>query len=323
MKAIVCTKYGPPEVLRLTEVEKPTPKDNEVLIKVHATTAFMGDCELRGLKFSLPMRVIFRLGFGLRSPRKNILGQEFAGVVESVGKDVKHFRKGDQIFGSTESSFGAYAEYVCLPETNVMTIKPKNMTYEEAAAVPTGGLNALHFMRKGNIKDGQKVLIKGAGGTIGTFAIQLGKYYGAEVTGVDSTAKLNMLRSIGTDHVIDYTKEDFTKNGEVYDVIFDVVGKNSYSVLFGSLKDNGTLLLGNPKMSQIMRLGKTSKKGGITVVTKMAEYKIEHLNFLKDLIEAGKIKTIIDRGYTLEQMVEAHRYVETGHKKGNVVITVK
>jgi len=322
MKAIICTKYGPPEVLQFQEVEKPIPKDNKVLIKVHATTAFMGDCEVRGLKFPFIMRAFMRLGFGIRRPRKSILGQEFAGFVESVGKDVNNFKKDDKIFGSTEMSFGAYAEYVSLPDTNIMTTMPENMTFGEAAAVPTGGLNALHFMRKGNLKKGQKVLIKGAGGTIGTFAVQLGKYYGAEVTAVDSINKLDTLLSIGADHVIDYTKEDFTKNGEVYDVIFDVVGKSPYSKLLPSLKDNGILLLGNPKMSQAMIGRESTKKRGITFIAGMADYQVKHLNFLKKLIEAGKMKTVIDRHYPLEQTAEAHRYVESGQKTGNVVITV-
>ncbi|MHA2429291.1 MAG: NAD(P)-dependent alcohol dehydrogenase [Candidatus Hermodarchaeia archaeon] len=322
MKAVVCTKYGPPDVLQLEEVDKPVPKDNEVLIKIYATTAFMGDCEIRGLRFSFGMRILMRLGFGLRRPRKNILGQEFAGVVETVGSDVKAFKKGDKIFGSTGFSFGAYAEYVCLPSTNVITTMPANMSFEEAAAVPTGGLNALHFMRKGNIKKGQRVLIKGAGGTIGTFAAQLAKNYGGEVTGVDSTGKLDMLREIGADHVIDYTKEDFTTSDVKYDVIFDLVGKSSYSGLLKSLKDNGTLLLGNPKMSQVFRGGKRTLKNGKIVITEMADYKTEHLKHLKELIEVGKLKTVIDRKYTLDQMVAAHRYVESGQKKGNVVISV-
>jgi 2-desacetyl-2-hydroxyethyl bacteriochlorophyllide A dehydrogenase len=260
--------------------------------------------------------------FGLRKPRKKILGQELAGEIESVGKDVKLFRKGDQVFAATEMRFGAYAEYICLPSTYAMAIKPANMTYEEAAAVPTGGLNALHFLRKGNIQSGQKVLINGAGGSIGTFAVQLAKSFGAEVTGVDSTRKLDMLRSIGADQVIDYTEEDFTKSGETYDVIFDIVGKSSFSRSIRSLKKKGFYLLANLRLSQIVRGLWTSMTSSKKVITELASYRTEDLIFLKELIEAGKIKAVIDRRYPLEQMAEAHRYVDKGHKKGNVVITV-
>jgi 2-desacetyl-2-hydroxyethyl bacteriochlorophyllide A dehydrogenase len=322
MKAIVYEKYGPPDVLQLKEVAKPTPKDNEVLIKVHAATVTAGDCEIRSLKFPIWLRLLMRIMFGLRKPRKKILGQELAGEIESVGKDVKLFRKGDQVFAATEMRFGAYAEYICLPSTYAMAIKPANMTYEEAAAVPTGGLNALHFLRKGNIQSGQKVLINGAGGSIGTFAVQLAKSFGAEVTGVDSTRKLDMLRSIGADQVIDYTEEDFTKSGETYDVIFDIVGKSSFSRSIRSLKKKGFYLLANLRLSQIVRGLWTSMTSSKKVITELASYRTEDLIFLKELIEAGKIKAVIDRRYPLEQMAEAHRYVDKGHKKGNVVITV-
>ena len=323
MKAIVCTKWGSPDVLQLKEVEEPVPKDNEVLIKIHATTVTAGDCEMRGLKFPLGMRLLARIGFGFRGPRKKIIGQELAGEIESIGKDVKLFKKGDRVFGAPGFVFGAYAEYVCLPEKGVLALKPTNMTYEEAATVPLGGLNSLHFLRKGNIRSGQKVLINGAGGSIGTYGVQLAKSFGAEVTAVDSTSKLDMLRSIGADHVIDYTQEEFTKTGERYDVIFDVVGKGPFSGLIGSLKDQGILLTANSMRSRIVREPGKSKTSSKKIIGGSVEYKTEHLNFLKELIEAGKIRSVIDRRYPLEQTAEAHRYVETGHKKGNVVITVK
>ena len=328
MKAIICTKYGPPDVLQLKEVEKPTPKDNEVLIRIYATTVTAGDCELRSLKFPLLLQLLMRIGFGFRGPRKKILGQELSGEIEAVGKDVKLFKKGDQVFAATGFSMGAYAEFICLPEEpkemeGLLAIKPANMTYEEAAAVPTGGLNALHFLRKGNIQSGQKVLINGAGGSIGTFAVQLAKSFGAEVTGVDSTRKLDMLRSIGADQVIDYTKEDFTKSGETYDVIFDIVGKSSFSRSIRSLKKKGFYLLANLRLSQIVRGLWTSMTSSKKVITGLAGYRTEDLIFLKELVEAGKIKSVIDRRYPLEQIAEAHRYVDKGHKKGNVVITLE
>jgi NADPH:quinone reductase-like Zn-dependent oxidoreductase len=328
MKAIVWTKYGPPDVLQIKEVEKPTPKDDEVLIRIYATTVTAGDCELRSLKFPIYLSLAMRLWLGLIKPRgTTILGTELAGEIESVGKDVKLFKEGDQVFGSAGLSFGANAEYICLPEQpeemeGGVVIKPANMTYEEAAAVPFGGRDALHFLRKGNIESGQKVLINGAGGSIGTFAVQLAKYFGAEVTGVDSTAKLDMLRSIGADHVIDYTQEDFTKSGETYDVIFDVVGKSSFSGSIRSLKKEGFYLLANPRLAHMVRGLWTSMRGSKKVIMQTASPTTKDLYFLKELIEAGKIKAVIDRHYPLEQIVEAHRYVEKGHKKGNVVITV-
>jgi len=329
MKAIVWTKYGPPDVLQLKEEAKPTPKDNEVLIKIHATTVTAGDCELRRLKFPLFLSLPMRIYMGLRKPKRiTILGQELAGEIESVGKDVKLFKIGDQVFGTTGFGMGTYAGYKCLPEEpkemeGVLAIKPANITYEEAAAVPFGGLEALHFLRKGNIQSGQKVLINGAGGSIGTFAVQLAKYFGTEVTGVDSTRKLDMLRSIGADQVIDYTQEDFTKSGQIYDVIFDVVGKSSFSDCVRSLKQNGRYLLANPGLSQMVRGRWTSMTSGKKVIFGAASPKTEDLIFLKELIEAGKIKSVIDRRYPLEQTAEAHRYVERGQKTGNVVITLE
>ena len=320
MKAIVCTKYGPPEVLQLQEVEKPVQKDDEVLIRIYGTTVTAGDTELRGLKFPFFMRLLMRLGLGFRRPRKKILGQELAGQIESVGKDVTRFKIGDQIFASTAFSFGTYAEYVCLPSTYVMEKKPTNMSYEEAAAVITGGFNALYFLRKGNIQSGQKVLIRGASGTIGTFGIQLAKYYGAEVTGIGNPNSLEMMKSLGADKVIDYTKEDFTKSDETYDVIFDVIGKSSFSGFVRSLKENGIYLLANTGARKVRKLMTSGQK---VITGKKLIYKNEDLNKLKELIEAGKLKSAIDRRYPLEQIPEAHRYVETGQKTGNVVITVE
>jgi NADPH:quinone reductase-like Zn-dependent oxidoreductase len=327
MKAIVTTKYGPPVVLQLQEVEKPTPKADEVLIRIHATTVTAGDCEMRSLKLPLGYQLILRAGFGFRRPRNKIPGTEVAGEIEAVGKDVKQLKVGDQVFGSAGMGFGANAEYICLPEKpgemeGGVAIKPANMTFEEAATVPFGGRDALHFLRKANIQSGQKILINGAGGSIGTFAIQLAKYYGAEVTAVDSMPKLDMLRSIGADHVVDYTQEDFTKNGEIYDVIFDVIGKISFSRSEKSIKQDGTYLLANP-VSQMFQAIWTRMRSSKKVVMQTASGTIADLVFLRGLIEEGKLITVIDRTYPLEQIVEAHRYVEKGGKLGNVVITVE
>jgi len=326
MKAIVWTKYGPPDGLQLREVEKPTPKDNEVLIRIHATTVTAGDCEARALKFPFGLGLPMRLYVGLRKPvRVTILGQELAGEIEAVGKDVKLFKEGDQVFASTGLGFGAYAEYICLPERSdmgVLATKPANMTYEEAAAVPVGGLEALHFLRKGKLQSGRKVLINGAGGSIGTMGIQLAKHFGSEVTAVDSTGKLDMLRSLGADQVIDYTQEDFIKRGETYDAIFDVVGKSPYSQSIRSLNENGFYLLANPRLSTMVRGRWTSMTSSKTVISGASSHETADLLFLKELIESGKLRTVIDRSFPLEHMTEAHRYVEKGGKKGNVVITV-
>jgi NADPH:quinone reductase-like Zn-dependent oxidoreductase len=325
MKAIVWTKYGSPDGLQLKEVEKPIPGDNEVLIKIYATTVTAGDSEVRSLNVPLWLLLPIRLYLGLLRPRNRILGQELAGEIEAVGKDVQQFRKGDLVFGTTGLGFGAYADYIRLPETSgtgVLAAKPANMSFEEAAAVPTAALEALHFLRQGNIRSGQKVLINGAGGSIGTFAVQLAKYYGAEVSAVDSTGKLDMLRSLGADHVIDYTQEDFSDNGQTYDVIFDVVGKTSFSRSIRSLSTTGVYMLGNSGLSQKVRALWISMSSRKKVVTGTANHDTDALIFLKQLIEAGKLKSVIDRSYPLEQIADAHRYVDTGHKKGNVVITV-
>jgi len=263
-----------------------------------------------------------RLGFGIFRPRNKILGQELAGEIEETGQDVIKFKKGEQVFGRTGFGFGAHAEYISLPEDGVLSIKPSNMTYAEAATVPFGGLDALHFIRKGNIQNGQKVLINGASGSIGTFAVQIAKYFGAEVTGVCSTKNLDMVYSIGAEHVIDYTKEDFTKIGQIYDIILDIVGKSSFSDSLKSLKQDGVYILANPGLSQMVLGPLTSTRSSKKVLIGAANPKNEDLIFLKKLIESGKIVTIIDKHYPLELTAEAHRYVEKGHKKGNVVITM-
>ncbi len=331
MKAIVYTEYGPPEVLQLKEVEKPTPKEDEILIRVYATSVNYGDIIARDFrnitprKFNMPFLfwLIAKISFGLRKPKIKILGSEFAGEIEATGKDVKRFKEGDQVFGYRGQSMGAYAEYLCMPEDGVLAIKPADMTYEEAAAVPSGGMTALYILRKENIQSGQKVLINGASGGIGNFAVQLARDSGAEVTGVCGTPRLEFVKSLGADKVIDYTKEDFTQSGETYDLIFDILGKSSFSRCKSSLKQNGRYVLASFKMRQLFQMLWTSIMGSKKVICVLSPQSTEDLISLKELIEAGKIKSVIDRSFPLERAAEAHRYVEQGHKKGNVVITVE
>lgn len=324
MKAIVYNTFGPPDVLRLKEVDKPAPKENEVLIKIFATTVSSGDDRLRGAKVPPLYWLPARMMLGFRKPKKPILGMELAGEIESAGKDVKRVRRGDQVIASTYgSSSGAYAEYICLPEEAVMSEKPADMSYEEAAAIFFGGHTALHFLRKGNIRSGHKVLIYGASGSIGTFAVQLAKYFGAEVTGVCSSTNLELVKSLGADMVIDYTKEDFTRIDQRYDIIFDTVGKSPFSWCTGSLKENGRYLRAvHMEISSVFQGLWTSMTSSKKVIGGEAGESVEDLKFLVGLVGAGKIKPVIDRCYPLEQTADAHRYVDKGHKIGNVVITL-
>ncbi len=317
MKAAVYTKYGPPEVLQVKEVEKPSPKDNEVLIRIYATTATLYDCWGRACTGPPGFGLLIRLSSGVKKPKRPILGTEFAGEIESVGKDVNLFKKGDQVFGFTGMNLGANAEYVCMPEGGALAIKPANMTYEEAAAIPYGGLTALYFLRMGKIQSGQKVLIFGASGGVGTFGVQLAKYFGAEVIGVCSTPKLELVRSLGADKVIDYTKEDFTKSGEMYDIIFDTIGKSPFSASKRMLTEEGFYVFTTFGLGRALRVFSNKK-----AVSGLLEERAEDLIYLKELIEAGKLKAVIDKRYPLEQISEAHRYIETGQKKGQVVITL-
>ncbi|WP_422423998.1 NAD(P)-dependent alcohol dehydrogenase [Bacillus sp. PSXD-155] len=302
MKAIICTKYGPPNVLQLQNVEKPKPKENEVLVKIHATSVSTGDCRIRGfnspLLFWIPMRIIL----GFRKPRKPILGVELSGEIEDIGSDVTQFKKGDPVFALTELNLGGYAEYTCVHESGLIALKPTNVTYEEAAVIPFGGTSALHFLRKGQIKKGQQVLIYGASGSVGTAAVQLAKYFGATVTAICSSSNFDLVTALGADNVIDYMKEDFTKRGDHYDIIFDAVGKYNKSLCTDALMPNGKYVSVNGMMAKVSK---------------------EDMNLLKQLAETEKLKPVIDRTYRLEEVVEAHTYVEMGHKKGNISITLK
>ncbi len=332
MKAIVYNEYGPPEVLQLKEVDKPIPEDNEILVKVHAASVGYGDILARNFKaispgefnMPFPLWLISKILFGLNKPKITILGSELAGEIEAAGKDVTRFKAGDQVFGYLGQSMGAYAEYICLPETAVLAGKPANLTYEEAAVVPMGSIMALYLLReRGNIQPGHKVLVVGASGGIGSAAVQIAKnHFGAEVTGVCGTPRLEFVKSLGADKVIDYTKEDFTQNGEKFDLIFDILGRSSFSRSKAVLSPNGRMLYASFKSRQLLQMLSTSITGGRKVICALAPGSTEDLMSIKELLEAGKIKAIIDKHFRLEQTVEAHRYVEGGHKKGHIVITV-
>jgi len=315
MRAIVYTKYGPPDVLHLKQVDKPIPGDNEVLIRVHATTVTSGDIHLRKGDPWLA-----RLFAGPVTPRRPVLGHELAGIVEATGNNVKRFRQGDAVFGSTNLDSGAYAEYLCLPEDGVIAQKPENISFKQAAAVPVGALTALYFLRKGNIQPGHKILVYGASGSVGTYAVQIARYFGAHVTGVCSTVNIEMVKSLGADSVIDYTREDFTQSGVCYDMIFDSVGKTSFKNCRHVLNPGGLYVTTAVSLSLLVQRLFNAMTGATKLITGIARQTPGELQLLKELVEKGKIKPVIDKIFPLEQIVEAHRYVEQGHKKGNVVV---
>jgi NADPH:quinone reductase-like Zn-dependent oxidoreductase len=330
MKAVVYTKYGPPDVLHVKEVDKPVPKDNEVLIRVRAAAVNYGDIVARNFrnipasKFNMPLLLWFpsRIYFGLRKPKRHILGNDFSGDIESVGKNVTTLKSGDPVFAYRGQKMGAYAEYVCMPADGMVQHKPSNMSYEEAAAIAYGGLMASSHLEKVEIKEGDNVLVNGASGGIGSMGVQLAKHAGAEVTGVSGTERLDMMRAIGADKVIDYTQEDFTQTGEKYDLIYDILGRSSFSRCKNSLTDDGRYLLASFKTGDLMQMIKTKWSKGKKVICAMAREKPENLAKLKEMAEAGKIKSVIDKTFPLEAAAEAHRYVESGQKKGHVIITV-
>ncbi|MCI0713570.1 MAG: NAD(P)-dependent alcohol dehydrogenase [Chloroflexi bacterium] len=331
MKAAIYTRYGSPDVLQLQEVDKPTPKDNEVLIKVYAVAVSFGDLMVRNIKavtprnFTMPtpLWLPVRLMFGFRKPRVNILGAQLSGEIEAVGKDVTRFKPGDQIFAYPGAKMGGYAEYLCMREDSVIAIKPANMPYPEAATVPYGAITALPILRRVDLQPGQKILINGASGGIGSLAVQFAKNFGAEVTGVCGTERMEFVKSLGADHVIDYTIGDFTKNGETYDVILDILGKSSFSRCRDSLTSNGVYLLASFKTRQLLQMLWTSLRGGKKVVCALSSDKTEDLVYVKKLIEAGKITSSVDRCFPLVEAAEAHRYAESDQKKGNIVLTVR
>lgn len=330
MKAITYTEFGPPDVLQLREIAKPTTKDNEILIRIHATRVNYGDMLARKFgsvttkEFNMPgiLLIPARLEFGISKPKKYILGSEFSGVVEAVGREVKRLKAGDAVFGYRGSSFGAYAEYLCMSENGLVTHKPSNMSFEEAALIPYGALTAISHFKKVNIQPGQKVLVIGASGGIGSAGVQLAKYFGAEVTGVCGTAKLEFVKSLGADKVIDYTKTDFTQSAEKYDLIYDILGKSSFEKCQSLLTSNGILLYASFKSKQLVQMMQTSKSTGKKVICTFSSENLDDLNFIKELVEAGKYKTLIDKRFPLEQTAEAHRYYESGRNTGNVVISV-
>ena len=317
MKAAICTKYGSPSFLKIKEVEKPAPKKDQILVKIHSSTVTSGDARIRRAD---PW--VIRLIFGFKRPRKTVLGVVVAGEVESIGNEVTKFKVGDKVFGTTGMSFGAHAEYQCINEKGTLALIPEKMTYNEAAAIPFGATAALHFLRKGNIKAGQKVLIYGASGAIGTIAIQLAKEIGSEVTAVCSDKNGLMVKVLGADKVIDYKSEDFTKNGVKYDIVFDTVGKSSFSSSLKSLTKSGTILLASACMGQMLRGAFTSMFGSKKVISGVIKETAEDMQFFKKLIEADKLKAVIDKVYPLEEIKDAHAHVDTGHKKGNVIISM-
>lgn len=323
MKAVVYTTYGPPEVLRFTEVPKPIPKDNEVLIKILATTVTAADWRVRSLDVPVGFGLISRLVLGISKPKQPILGTELAGEVESVGKDVRKFKAGDPVFAFSGISMGCHAEYKCMPEDGAVVLKPANLTYDEAAALSFGGTTALDFFRRGKLQRGEKVLVNGASGAVGSAAVQLAKHFGADVTGVCSSANLVMVKSLGARHVIDYTQEDFTRNGETYDVIVDTAGTAPFTRSKGSLKERGRLLQVLGSLPDLLRVPWVSLTSSKKIIAGPAAERAEDLRFLARLAETGEFKPVIDRRYPFEQIVEAHRYVDTGRKKGNLVITLR
>ncbi|MCA9959988.1 MAG: NAD(P)-dependent alcohol dehydrogenase [Anaerolineales bacterium] len=321
MKAVVYEKYGAPSVLQFKDVPKPVPAENEILIKVQATTVTVADVRARSFTVPLSVWLPARIMLGIRKPRHRILGAELAGEVESVGRGVKRFKQGDPVFAAALSSFGAYAEYICLPEDTAVSLKPSNLTFEEAAALPIGARTALHYLRKANIQPGQKVLIYGASGSVGTYAVQLAKYFGAEVTGVCSTANVALVKSLGADKVIDYTVEDFASTGEVYDVIFEAVDKSSFAACMKVLKKDGIYLNVTVPLPTLQMVWAKINGRNLALGENSPETAVD-LTFLKELVEAGQLKPVIDRSYPFAQIAEAHNYVDKGHKKGNVVITI-